>query len=178
VLRAGLLGTATVSLGGFLACEPDRAAGSSTRPQRVALSATGEEILRAICPVVLGGLLPAAGPARQSVLETGLASLDQYIAYLSSPLQREVRELFATLDLLPVRVLLTGRFARWSDTPPEAVESFLHSARSSRIFLLRRVYAFLQSLVVLGFFDQPIAWERVGYPGPLIARPDTQWGTR
>jgi hypothetical protein len=57
------------------------------------------------------------------------------------------------------------------------VASFLRSARGSRIYLLRRIYAFLQSLVVLSFFDQRVAWESVGYPGPPIARPDAQSDT-
>ena len=176
LLRAGLFGTAAVWMGGLLACEPDRGPGSRATTPRVGLSPTGEEILRAMSPVILGSLLPATGPEREGALEAGIAGIDQYIAYLSSPLQRELRDLFATLDLLPVRVLLTGGFARWSETSPEAVESFLRSARGSRIYLLRRVYAFLQSLVVLSFFDQRIAWQGIGYPGPPIVRPDTKWG--
>lgn len=175
LLRAGLFGTGAVWLGGLLACTPDRTARSSATPSRVALSPAGEEILRAICPVVLGGLLPEAGPERARVFAAGIADLDQYIAHLSSPLQRELHDVFATLDLLPVRLLLTGGFARWSETKPEALESCLRFARNSRSRLLRRVYALLQSLVVLSFFDQAVAWEGIGYPGPPIARPDGRW---
>ncbi len=172
LLRAGLFGTAAVWAGGFLACGPERAAGPGVAPRRVNLSPAGEEILRAITPIVLAGLLPAVGPVRESALETGLASIDEYIAHLSSPLQGEVRDLFGTLDLWPVRLLLTRSFLRWGDVPPEGIESFLLSARRSRIFLLRRIYAFLQSLVVLSFFDQRLAWKNVGYPGPPIATLD------
>ncbi len=174
LLRAGLFGTAAVSLGGFLACGFERPADTITTPRRVSLPPAGEEILRAITPIVLGGLLPEAGSARESVLDAGLVSLDEYIAHLSSPLQREVRDLFGTLDLWPVRMLLTRSFSRWGDSSPDEVASFLRAAQRSRVFLLRRVYAFLQSLVVLSFFDQAVAWKQVGYPGPPIAAPDAK----
>lgn len=121
---------------------------------------------------MLGGLLPEEGLEREKTLELGLESLDEYVSHLSAPLQREVADLFGTLDLWPVRVLLTGGFARWSDCSPEALVSFLRFAEGSRVFLLRRVYAFLQSLVVLSFFDQPSAWKLIGYPGPPIAKPE------
>ncbi|MCP5067723.1 MAG: hypothetical protein GY946_14275 [bacterium] len=172
LLRAGLFGTTAVWMGGFVACGPGRTAGGVG----FGLSPAGKEILRAISPVVLGGLLPETGPERARALDTGLASLDEYVAHLSSPLQREVEDLFETLDLWPVRVLLTGGFSRWADCSPEALESFLRSAQGSRIFLLRRVYALLQSLVVLNFFDQPVAWKSVGYPGPPLLKPDPRVG--
>ncbi len=168
LLRAGVFGSAAVSLGGVISCSLEPGARSQAASGRVALTSQGEEILRAVGPIILADLLSDLGERRESVVESGLAGIDDYIAHLSLPLQQELGDLFATLDLWPVRVLLTGQFARWADASPEAIEAFLRGAKSSSVLLLRRVYTLLQSLVVLSFFDQPAAWKSVGYPGPLI----------
>jgi hypothetical protein len=167
LLRAGLVGSAAIWAGGLFGCTRG-AARPAGAPARAALSPPGEEIVRAVIPVVLGPLLPGAGPAREQALETGVAALDEYLASLSLPLQDEARDVFDTLDLMPVRVLLLGTWQRWQDASPAAVEAFLRSARQSRVFLLRRIYAFLQSMTVLAWFDQPAAWREIGYPGPPL----------
>ncbi len=138
---------------------------------RAALSRQGEEILRAVAPVVLGSLLPAERGARAEALEAGLSSLDDYLAHLSLPLQRETRLLFGALALLPLRLVLVRTWSRWPDVAPERVEAFLRRAQESRFFLLRRVYTSLQSLAVIAWFDLPAAWNEIGYPGPPIERP-------
>jgi hypothetical protein len=138
---------------------------------RVALSRQGEEIMRAVAPVILGPLLPAEHTARAAALEAGIASLDDYLAYLSLPLQKEARFLFGVLALLPVRLLLVGTWSRWPAVAPQRLEAFLRRARQSRFFLLRRIHAFLQSMAVLAWFDLPAAWDEIGYPGPPIERP-------
>lgn len=166
LLQAGLVGAVAVWAGGVLGC----AARRSALAPRLALSPQGEEILRAVAPVVLGPLLPTDGVAREQALETGMASLDDYLAHLSQPLQDEARSVFGSLDLWPARVLLLGTSSRWSDASPDQVASFLRSARDSRFQLLRRTYAFLQSMAVLAWFDQPAAWPAIGYPGPPIER--------
>jgi len=150
--------------------EPLRA-GPIPPVRRAALSRHGEEILRAVAPAVLGPLLPAEAHARAQALEAGLTNLDEYLAHLSLPLQKETRFLFGALDLLPVRLVLVRTWSRWPEVAPERVESFLRRARDSRFFLLRRIYASLQSLAVIAWFDLPVAWNQIGYPGPPIERP-------
>lgn len=173
LLRAGLIGSAVVWAGGHIGCAARRA--TSTPPDaattRATLTPTCEEILRAIIPVVLGSLLPADDAARERALSIGLSTLDDYLAYLPLPLQHEARDVFETLDLLPTRVLLAGSWDRWSEMPPETIESFLRSARQSRFDLVRRMFAFLQSMAVLAWFDQRAAWPAIGYGGPPIDRP-------
>lgn len=172
LLRAGLIGTATVWAGGQIGCAARRA-GSPRRDagaRRVVLTPAGEAILCAVIPVVLGALLPTDDDGRKRALAVGLTMLDDYLAALPVPLQREARDVFATLDLLPTRVLLVGTWSPWSDTPPATVEAFLRSARSSRFELVRRMFAFLQSMAVLAWFDQRAAWPAIGYPGPVIER--------
>jgi len=138
---------------------------------RLALSAAGEEIMRALVPVVLGTLLPADRPEREESLAAAMATLDDYLAHLSLPLQRQARLLLGALALLPVRWLLLGSWARWRDTAPERIEAFLRRAQGSRLFALRRVYDFLQSMTTVAWFDLPVAWNEIGYPGPPIERP-------
>jgi hypothetical protein len=173
LLRVGLLGSVVVWAGGQLGCATRRAPSSFTggEKRRVALTPTGEEILRAVIPVVLGTLLPVEDAAREKALDVGLSTLDDYLAYLPVPLQHEARDVFETLDLLPTRVLLVGTWDRWSAAPPETIEAFLRSARQSRFDLVRRMFAFLQSMAVLAWFDQRAAWPAIGYGGPPIDRP-------
>lgn len=141
------------------------------RARTGALTSAGEEILRAVAPAVLGSLLPADDAERERLLDDAMATLDDYLAYLSLPLQREARALFAMLHSLPARVVLLGTTRRWRDAPPARVEAFLRRARGSRLLLLRRAYAFLQSMTVVAWFDQPAAWSALGYPGPPLERP-------
>jgi hypothetical protein len=165
LLQAGLLGSAAVSAGALLGCA--RRARAPGAAQRAALSPAAEEILRAVIPAVLGPLLPD-GPARERALDAGVEAVDGYVASLSLPLQREAGDVFDALDLPPVRALLLGTWRPWREVPADAVEAFLRSARGSRFLLLRRVYALLQSLAVLAWFDQPPAWRELGYPGPPL----------
>ncbi len=169
LLQAGLLGSAAIMAGGLVwrATQRRPAPGSV---QRLALSSTGEEILGAIIPVVLEDLLPTAKDAFQQALDEGLANLDYYLSHLTLPLQEEANDVFATLDLLPVRIIVTGTWSHWQEMSPETIATFLQSARDSRFGLLRRIYAFLQSLAVLAWFDQAAAWPEIGFPGPPLKR--------
>jgi hypothetical protein len=170
LLQAGLLGSAAVWAGGQLGCAARRVLPALTT-QRAALTPAGEQIMRAVIPVVLGPLLPASGAARAQALDVGVANLDDYLAYLSLPLQEEAASVYDTLDLLPTRVLLVGTWSRWGEASPETIESFLRAAHASRFDLLRRMFAFLQSMAVLAWFDQPAAWQEIGYPGPPSDQP-------
>ena len=170
LLQAGLLGSAAVWVGSQLGCAARRAAPATNAGARLALSPTGEAVMRAVMPAVLGSLLPAESEPREQALNSGMANLDEYLATLSPPLQAQAGDVFETLDLLPVRVLMVGTWNSWADIAPADVESFLNDARQSRFDLLRRMYAFLQSMAVLAWFDQPAAWPAISYPGPPITR--------
>jgi len=174
LLQAGLAGSVAVWIGGLLGSAGCRVTPVAT--QRVALTPQGEEIIRAIMPVVLGPLLPSGGADRARALDAGVANLDDYLAHLSLPLQREAGDVFGTLGLLPVRVLALRSSRPWREAAPETIEAFLGAARASRIDLLRRMFAFLQSMAVLAWFDQRAAWPAIGYPGPPIERPPAVGG--
>jgi len=100
-----------------------------------------------------------------------MALLDDYLAHFSLPLQQQTRVAFALLTLLPVRVMLLGTCRRWRSADPARIEAFLRNARGSRVALLRQLFALLQSMAVIAWFDQPDAWAAIGYPGPPIERP-------
>ncbi len=140
-------------------------------PRPGGLSPAGEEILLAILPVVLGPLLPTDAAVRTRALDEAMAALDDYLAHLSLPLQRQARSLLGALHLLPVRLVLLGTAHRWRDAPPARIAGFLRRARHSRWFVLRWVYDFLQSMTVIAWFDLPVAWSEIGYPGPPLERP-------
>jgi len=173
LLRAGLLGSLAVWAGGRFGWAARRAVATTdaVQPPRAVLTASGEEILRAVIPVVLGSLLPAEAEAREEALDVGLATLDDYLGYLPVPLQQEACDVFATLDLFPTRLLLMGTWDRWCEASPETIDASLQFARQSRFLLLRRMFAFLHSMAVLSWFDQRAAWPGIGYGGPPIDRP-------
>ncbi|MCC6557336.1 MAG: hypothetical protein IT372_30665 [Polyangiaceae bacterium] len=140
-------------------------------PRAGALTSAGEEILRAVAQVVLGPLLPADPPARARALDDAMWAVDDYLAHLSGPLQREARVPFAVLHSLPARAVLLRTRRAWRDAPPARVEAFLRSARGSPLLLLRRIYDFLHAMTVIAWFDLPVAWDEIGYPGPPVERP-------
>lgn len=130
------------------------------------LTCGGEEVLRAVAPVVLGPLAGAGGRAAGEGLDEALGVVDDYLAHLSPPLQRQARVTLVALASLPARAALLRTASRWRAAPPERIEAALVALRASRFGALRRLYDFLHSLIVLGWFDLPLAWEEIGYPGP------------
>lgn len=136
-----------------------------------ALGKAGEEVLRAVQPVVLGPLLPEDAVARARALDEAVLVADDYLAHLSLPLQREAKLTLALVHSLPARAVLLRTRRSWRDASPAQVEAFLRRAQFSRVLLLRRIYDFLHSMSVIGWFDLPIAWGAIGYPGPPVERP-------
>lgn len=136
-----------------------------------ALGTAGEEVLRAVQPVVLAPLLPRDATARARALDEAVVAADDYLAHMSLPLQRQANLTLALVRSLPVRVLLMRTGRSWRDASPAQIEAFLRRAQHSPVFLLRRIYDFLHSMSVIGWFDQPAAWAAMGYPGPPMERP-------
>jgi len=127
--------------------------------------------MRAIMAVVLNPLLPAEPATREERLTEAMTALDDYLAYMSPPIQRQARMSLAALHMWPVRRGLLGTSSPWREIAPERIEAFLLRAHDSRFFLMRRLYDFVQSMSVLAWFDLPAAWGEIGYPGPPVERP-------
>lgn len=135
-----------------------------------ALGGAGEEVLRAVQPVVLGPLLPHESAGRGRLLDEAVVAADDYLAHLSLPLQRQARMTLALVHAAPVRALLLRTHRPWHAASPAQIEAFLRRAQTSRVLLLRRIYDFLHSMSVIGWFDQTAAWDGIGYPGPPMNR--------
>ncbi len=135
-----------------------------------ALGAAGEEVLRAVQPVVLAPLLPSDWTTRARALDEAVIAADDYLAHMSLPLQRQANLTLALVRSLPVRVLFLRTRRSWRQASPAQVETFLRRAQTSPVFLLRRIYDFLHSMSVIGWFDQTAAWDAIGYPGPPMNR--------
>ena len=166
LLRTGLCGSLALSAAGWWTAP---AAAAQTAVYGT-LSAEGATILRAIAPAILDGCLPADAAQRERLLDDMLAAIDRYLSHLSPSVQKEALDGFGLLHFPPFRALVAGVWSRWPGATPEETTNFLRGFRDSRFQLFRSLYAFLQSVVVLGWFDLPAAWAYIGYDGP--ASPD------
>ena len=119
LLQAGLVGSAVVWAGGLIGCAaPGRAATGTARSARGALAVGRGDPAGGDPRGARVRCCPAPAPAREQALDAGVAALDDYLASLPLPLQDEARDVFETLDLLPVRVLLLGTWQRWQEASP------------------------------------------------------------
>lgn len=161
-LKAGLLGTLALAVGGGIY----RATRDAAPAHGFALDGAARDVLAAIIPVLLEGALPADAAARAQ--STGQVTQAVHAAILGLPLsaQKEVQDLFGLLALAPARRLLAG-VGPWHEASPAQVAAFLQSWRTSRIGLLRAGYAGLHDLVMGSWYASPVAWEAIGYPGPI-----------
>lgn len=137
-----------------------------SRPHREVLTPGGEEVLRAVAPVVLGPLVDVRRPAGSAALDEAIDAIDDYLAHLSLPLQRQARVTLSLLRSPPARAALLRTTRPWPETSSTRIETALVGLQKSRVAALRRLYDFLHALIVLGWFDLPLAWEEIGYPGP------------
>lgn len=135
-----------------------------------AVGSAGEEVLRAVQPVVLAPLLPPDSATRARALDEAVIAADDYLAHLSLTLQRQANLTLALVRSLPVRALVLRTHRPWREASPAQIEAFLRRAQGGRVVLLRRIYDFLHSMSVIGWFDQTTAWDAIGYPGPPMNR--------
>ena len=115
---------------------------------------------------VLGELLPADPVERRVALAAAIDTIDDYLGHFPVHVQDEARQVFWMLGLWPVRALLAGVHAPWTEASPEELVAWLDSWQHSRWSLLREIYVLLQSLVSLGWFANPPGWPALGYPEP------------
>jgi hypothetical protein len=166
LLQVGVVGSAVLSTAGLLGGAGQIFAAAPAGGEFLALSSAGRDILRAIAPVVLEGSLPSDAAERADSVEQVLRAVDFYLAHLPESVQAEAEQAFSLLSLAPVRILLAGVWQRWPEAAPAEVAKFLNAWRESSFELLRSVYVFLQSMVSIGWYDQPRAWVPMGYAGP------------
>jgi choline dehydrogenase-like flavoprotein len=138
---------------------------SATRVSALDAEGHAAAVVAALAGGVLGPDHAAEVPARV------LATLDRLAS------RRDRDQLLGVLRLLDTHagaLSLTGRAVAVSSLPPERAEEVMQRWRSSRLPLQRRVFGALSAAILNAHYGWPgPAWERMGYPGPLGAAPDT-----
>ena len=124
------------------------------------------EVVLAVAPVMLAGMLPPSGAERTAALERAVGAVAAAVSSLSAAAQREIAELFALLTLPPARVALAGVRSPWPEAGEAEVSAFLESWRHSSVDLLKTGYLALHDLVLGSWYADGANWGAIGYPGP------------
>ena len=167
-LQVGLAGAALLAGAHFL----DRPFAQPSQPLRF-LDARGADLVRALAPVVLAGVLPSQRAARDAALQAIAEAFDRAVSRLGPATREEVGELMSVLLFAPSRMLVAGLYTTWPEAPSAAIHAFLDDWRTSSFELKRSGYRALTQLIQAAWFDNPEAWTAIAYPGPpqLPARP-------
>lgn len=161
-IAVGVIGAGALAIAGWIRRSPPSAPGNAP-PY---LSADGQDILRAIVPVLLAGALPVEPAPRAAAIAQTLAALDAAVGGLPAAAQAELAQLFDLLSLPPVRLGVARIDAPWSQAAPEQVRACLDRFRGSSLQLLRAAYDALHQLTFAAWYGNPQAWAAIGYPGP------------
>jgi hypothetical protein len=130
------------------------------------LDEAGAAIVAAFVPVVLEGSLPVEGPSRARAVVDVVAAFDRAVAGLSPAVQEEVDQLFGVLRFPPTRLAFTGLWQPVPESTPAQVAAFLTRWRRSRFEIQRAGYQAITQLVQASWYDNPVSWAAIGYPGP------------
>ena len=124
------------------------------------------DVVQALIPVVLAGALPAEGAQRVvAINETGEA-FRRAVSGLAPAVQEEIGQLLSLLAFAPTRVLVAGVGSPWAEAGAEEIAAFLHRWRDSRFEMKRSGSRALTQLIQGAWYDNPLAWTVIGYPGP------------
>lgn len=161
-LKAGLVGGAGLAALGTLYWW---GRGGGEGADAFKLDGAGGEIVAALAPAILAGVLPGE-EARNAAVERVVEGVEKAIGGLGAAAQEELRQLFALLAFAPTRMLVAGVTPPWRDADVAEVAAFLERWRFSRLDLLQSAYAALHDLVFAAWYGSFDAWEAIGYPGP------------
>src|SRR5579883_2118944 len=169
LLKAGVGGLALVLLGGAVAFVRTRgyALSKERLAQLVALSAwqliVVEHAARRIAAPDRRG-----APTADDVDVAGF--VDGYVGAMDPAMRRDVLRLLGYVEhVAPIACGYSSRFTRLAAADQDAV---LRALESSRHELLRGGFAALKALVFMGYYRDPRTWKILGYPGPLVNRPE------
>jgi hypothetical protein len=121
--------------------------------------------------VVLAGSLPADPPSRARAIDETVEAYGRAVAGLAPAIQEEIGEMLSLLSLAPTRFAMTGITSSWPEADAADIADFLQSWRTSGFVLKRAGYRALTQLIQGAWFDNPLAWKAVGYPGPPALSP-------
>ena len=123
----------------------------------------------ALLDAVSDAIVPRGGAFALGARDVALAQrIDGFLANESPAVQSGVAG--ALLAVEWVAPLAAGRVARFSRLDDAGRVAAIDALRTSRIALLRDVYAGLKQLCVFGFYAVDASWAATGYDGPLVGR--------
>jgi hypothetical protein len=163
LLRRGLLGGALLATGGagFLALRAGR---------RVASPGDGLRVFSEQEFAVLDALahrLVAPLPGWPTVEEVGVArAVDRIVERVEPSAQAELKQLLALFDNALAGFVFGGRTQPFTALDGAAQDKVLEEWRDSRVSLRRTGYSALRTLVLAGYYQSPLTWKPIGYPGP------------
>jgi hypothetical protein len=165
-IQAGLAGTALLVSVRWI----DRAGHAWAAPAST-LTPGATEVIRALVPVVLAGALPAEPPMRAKAIQETVEAFGRAVGGLAPAIQEEIAQMLSLLSFTPTRLAMTGITSSWPAAPAADIAAFLEDWRRSRFELKRAGYRALTQLIQGSWFDNPMAWPLVGYPGPPTLSP-------
>jgi hypothetical protein len=130
------------------------------------LSPGATEVIRALVPVVLAGELPIERATRAKAIDETVAAFARAVGGLAPAIQEEIAQMLSLLSFAPTRIAMTGITVGWRDADGVEIAAFLEDWRYSRFELKRAGYRALTQLIQGAWFDNPLAWLVIGYPGP------------
>jgi len=136
-----------------------------------ALDARAAEVIRALVPVVLAGSLPTDAATRTRAIDETVDAFGRAVRGLAPAIQEEIGEMLSLLSFMPTRLAMTGISAGWPEASADDIAAFLQDWRTSRLELKRAGYRALTQLIQGAWFDNPIAWRVIAYPGPPALSP-------
>ena len=142
------------------------AAGNDGTASRGALEPRSLEVIRALVPVVLAGALPAQPAEHAKAVEETVEAFNRAVAGLAPAIQEEIAQMLSLLSFAPTRMAMTGITSSWREAGGAEITAFLEDWRHSRFELKRAGYRALTQLIQGAWFDNPLAWRLIGYPGP------------
>jgi hypothetical protein len=163
LLQRGLVGGALLVAGGagFLALRGGR---------RVALPVEGLQVFSEREYAVLDALAHrfiAVLPGWPGVEAVGVALAVDRIAQRTEPSVRaELKQLLGLFENALSGFLFGGRTEPFTALDAAEQDRVLEEWRDSRIALRRTGYNVLRTLVLAGYYQSPLTWKSIGFPGP------------
>ncbi len=148
-LKAGLLGTALLALGGSY----------------LVLTRNPEQEQRTVLDALVPALLltaPGFDPSKRSQV---VEMVQMAIRGLPLHAQQELDQLFGLLASKPGQWL--AGVPAWSEATPEQLASFLTGWRHHKVDLFKVGYQALHDLVCGTYYSDESTWAALGYGGPL-----------
>jgi hypothetical protein len=163
VIKAGLLGTAALALGGV---------GLALR-QGVLMESlpAGLRVLNqreySVLTVIADRLCPAMGEGAPGARALDVASMiDRRLASAEADMQGAIKLLLNLFENALTGALFGERFKPFTQLDPAAQDRVLTQWRASTVGFRRSAFGALNGLVASTYYGDPRTWKRIGYDGP------------